>query len=403
MQDELEQRLISSIQDEGSFAKIVEKGISSDSFIVHEEVFKFYQKYFCKYNSIPSRAVISSTFPGFSYAEEVKEHEVKYLCDEVIKSSVKREVIRLINRASDLLDNDPYGTIDYLVGRLTNVHKEFSQSKSFTDADALKRYQQIIANREKKEKGVSVGIKTGIGFFDDQYIGWQPGNLIGIVGRLGVGKSIIAQFLACQAYLSGKRILYISPEMSIDEVNMRWDTFFGKMKGHTFLNDALKVGEVNLKEYKEWLEEVSVRKDWMTLDSASGKSFNIGNITAYVNEFSPDLLVVDGVALLEDSAEQSWVKIMNISYGLKTIAQNYKIVVVATSQANRSAKDDMPRPDQVSYGDAFMQSCDYAIFLQQDIMKPNIRYATIPKVRTGKPNNQPITIDFNVNEGIIKL
>lgn len=403
MQEEIEQRLISVIKDESVFSKIIERGVSSESFIIHEEVFRFYQKYFNKYNSIPSKAVISSTFPGFSFTDDVKEHELKYLCDEIVKSSVKREVISTINKASDLITSDPYGTVDFLVRRLSNIRGTPTPAKNFADADAVKRYKLMLDKREKADKGLTVGIKTGISFFDEKYIGWQPGNLIGIVGRLSSGKSAIAQYLACQAYNAGNRVLFLSPEMSIDEVNERWDTFMARMKGYTFLNDDLKLGTVNLKEYKKWLEEASTRKDWLTLSSSSGKSFNIGNINALVNEFSPALLVVDGVALIDDPSEQGWLKIMNVSYGLKAIAQNHSIVVIATSQANRSAKDEMPRPDQVSFGDAFMQACDFGIFLQQDINKTNIRYATIPKVRTGKPVNRPVTVNFDMNQGIISL
>jgi predicted ATP-dependent serine protease len=223
------------------------------------------------------------------------------------------------------------------------------------------------------------------------------------VGRLGVGKSTLAQYLACQTYKTGKRVLFLSPEMSVDEVHLRWDTFMGKMNGYTFLNDKLQTGEVNMKEYKKWLEEVKVRKDWLTLDSANGKKFNVSNIKGFINEFSPDLVVVDGVALLEGIGEQSWLKVMDVSYGLKSLAQNHKIVIMATMQANREVKDDMPRPDQVSFGDAFMQACDCGIFIQQNINKPDIRFITIPKRRNGKAINTAIQIDFDINSGMISV
>ncbi len=403
MQQEIEQRIISVAKDEKIFSDILNRGIDSESFIVHSEVFDFIQKYFYKYNSIPSSAIISSTFPGFLYADDVQEAEVKYLCDELIKANIKRKAISIINSSSDSLVVDPYGTIDSLISNLSGIRKNVNYSKSFADADALQRYEKVVQNRKKAEKGVTVGIKTGIGLFDEQYIGWQPGNLIGIVGRLGSGKSSLAEYLACQSYLSGKRILFLSPEMSVEEINYRWDTFLGKMKGYTFLNSDLPLGNVDLKEYKKWLHEVSERKDWMTLDSASGKRFNLGNITALVNEFSPDLLVVDGVALIDAPGEQSWMKLMNVSYGLKSIAQNSKIVIIATSQANRSAKDDMPTVAQVAFGDAFMQSVDYAIMIQKDVNNELVRYITIPKRRTGKAINKPVQVKFDINQGIISI
>jgi replicative DNA helicase len=389
--------------DEKVFGNILLHGIGAEEFILHTEEFSFIQTYFNKYNSIPSKAVIESSFPGFTYLSDVKEHEIKYLCDELIKASTKRKAIVLINESSELMTKDPYGAIDSLVNRLSNIRKPVNYSRSYADADAPKRYAKAVENREKAAKGISTGLTTGIGLFDNKYLGWQPGNLIGIVGRLGVGKSTLAQYLACQTYKTGKRVLFLSPEMSVDEVHLRWDTFMGKMNGYTFLNDKLQTGEVNMKEYKKWLEEVKVRKDWLTLDSANGKKFNVSNIKGFINEFSPDLVVVDGVALLEGIGEQSWLKVMDVSYGLKSLAQNHKIVIMATMQANREVKDDMPRPDQVSFGDAFMQACDCGIFIQQNINKPDIRFITIPKRRNGKAINTAIQIDFDINSGMISV
>ena len=403
MQQDLEQRLISVIKDEKILSDIISRGVTSDEFIIHTEEFSFIQQYFNKYNSIPSMAVIESTYPGFKYLDDVKDIEIKYLCDELFKSSARRKAIAYINTSAELLSLDTYGAIDSLVTKLTNIRKQTTNSKSYADGDALRRYDIAVKNRDNITKGVTNGIKTGIKIFDDNNIGWQPGNLIGIIGRLGVGKSTVAQYLGCTAYKAGKRVLFISPEMSAEEVNLKFDTFMGKMNGYTFLNDKLQIGDIDLRNYKKWLEGISTRKDWLTIDSANGKKFNINNINGYVTEFAPDMVIVDGVPLLDGVGEQSWVKMMDVSYGLKAIAQNNKVVVIATSQANRAVGDEMPRPDQVSFGDAFMQAADFGIFMQQNINKPLSRYITIPKRRTGKAINTPIEITFNINEGIISM
>lgn len=405
MQNDLEQRLISiSNKDEKTFGEILTKGISTEDFVIYTEVFEFVKNYYFKYNSIPAKSVVTSTFPGFSFVEDVDKTEIKFLCDELSKANVKRKAISIINDTEELLMIDTYGAIDSLVTRLSSIKRIDTFSRSFADNDSLKRYKKIIENKERIAKGITVGIKTGISLFDDKYLGWQPGNLIGIVGRLGIGKSWIAEYLGCQAYNSGKRVLYLSPEMSTIEVELRWDTIMGTLNGHTFLNDKLQTGEVDLKEYKKWLEEISTRKDWLTLSSLGGKSFTISNITGLINEFSPDLVVVDGIALLDDVSKETWQKVMNISYGLKSIAQNHNLVIVVTAQANRGVGDEMPKPNQVAFGDSFLQACDFGIMLQQDINRPDIRFITIPKVRTGgKPVNTPIEIKFQVNAGVLEL
>jgi replicative DNA helicase len=404
MQQELEQRLISSITNEKIFGDIIIRGVSSEDFIMHTEVFSFIQTYYNKYNAIPAKAVIETSFPGFTYIDGVKEDEVKFLCDEVIKSAAKRKAIVMINETVELMPTDTYGAIDSLVARLTGIRKTAAYCRAFADADALKRYDKVISNKDRVKKGITVGIKTGISLFDEKYIGWQPGNLVGIVSRLKVGKSWLALYLGCQAYKSGKRVLFLSPEMGVDEVHLRWDTLMGKLNGYDFMNTKLQTGDVNFKSYKGWLEQVSERKDWLTLDSVNGKKFNLVNINGLINEFSPDLVVMDGIALMDVAGTESWQKVMDISYGLKALAQNHKIVIVATNQVNRSVgMDEMPTPEQVAFGDTFMQACDVGIFIQQKVNHPDVRFITIPIRRNGKAINTPVQIQFEVNNGIISV
>ena len=61
---------------------------------------------------------------------------------------------------------------------------------------------------------------------------------------------------------SGKRVLVLSPEMSLKKWNLRWDTIMGNIKGYRFLNKELAVGQVVLSEYKKFLEEISLRKEY---------------------------------------------------------------------------------------------------------------------------------------------
>lgn len=404
MQSDLEQRLISVIKDETIFSDVLSRNVSSEDFVMHAEIFEFITKYFYRYNSIPARAVIESAYPGFSYVTDTKESEVKFLCDELVKNTVQRKTINILNSTAELLQIDTYGAVDSLLEKLSTVRKNTQYSKSFTDKDALKRYDEAVANKNKIAQKILVGIKTGISFFDDRYIGWQPGNLIGIGGRLGIGKSWLLEYIACQAYTSGKRVLYLSPEMSTEEVGQRWDTILGQINGHTFLNDKLQMGDVDLKEYKSWLEYVAKRNDWMTLDSCNGKDFTLGNINSLVNEFSPDFVAFDGVSFIQaGGVNATWEKVKVVSNGLKSITQNHKIVFAATTQVNRTVGDDMPRTDQVSDGDTFMQAVNIGIMVQADINKPMIRYITIPKVRSGKAMNTPLEVQFDVNKGIIRL
>jgi hypothetical protein len=376
--------------------------------VLHQELFDFISTYYHKYSSVPAEKIIISDFPDFEYKNDVKIEETRFLADELVKSNIQRKSIRIINDASDQITIDPYGTIESVISKLSNVRRKITDSRSFTDKDALKRYELVLANKEKVGRGVTLGLKTGISVFDDKYIGWQQGDLIAIIGRMGIGKSWLLIYSACVSYLEGKRILYISPEMSIPEVELRCDTIIGTLQGHRFLNDGLQRGSVDFREYKEFLTGLTSRKDWLTVDSFNGNNFNLGGITSLSDEFSPDLICIDGIGLLDSRNKEAWQAVKELSYGIKNLAQTRKLVTMVTSQVNRDTltKDvnpGMPGLENIYMGDAVGQAASVVIAMNQDINKPDVRFITIPKRRNLPAINKPLQIKFSVNEGLISV
>ena len=417
MQKELESRALSLIRDHKTFNEFQKHGITSECFVIYTELFDFINNYFHKYDSIPAEAVIKTNFPEFVPLPDVKPEEIRYLSEELTKSNVQRRAIKIINDSSEMIDTDPYGTIETMIHRLSSVRQKAVESRSYMDKEAVKRYNLVMANREKAGKGMTVGLKTGIGIFDTKYIGWQPGDLIAIMGRMGIGKSWVLIYSSCVCYDSGKRVLYLSPEMSNTEVELRTDTVLGHIRGHKFLNDKLQEGSIDFKEYKTYLESLSSRSDWLGLDSYNGRPFSVTNIAGLIDEFNPDLVAIDGIGLLEGWQKEAWQKNQEISRGLKNLAQTKKVVIMTTSQVNRATLDKradskdnvpgteatMPGLENLYMGDALGQDASVVIAMNQDINKPDVRYITIPKRRNGKAINRPLEIKFDVNSGIISI
>jgi len=403
LQKNLEERSLSIIKDPKTFSDMLQQGVNSDCFIIFTEVFDFINRYYHKYNSIPANSIINSNFPEFSYIQEVKSEEVKFLADELIKGSVQRKAVRIINEAQDLIVDDPYGTIESTINKLASVRRKVVETRSFTDRDSIKRYEYVVQNKERIKKGITVGIKTGINLFDEKYLGWQPGQLIVVAGRLGIGKSWVILYFGCEAYKTGKRVLYLSPEMPLHDVEFRWDTIMGKSRGFEFLNDKLILGDVNLKDYRDYLTDVSRRSDWLTIDSNFGLSFSMTNINNMVDEFCPDLVVIDGISFIEAHSRDIWEKMKIICDELKKLAQNQKVVIIVSAQVSREAGDNMPKMTQIAYSDSILQAADYGVMMSGDVEKPDIRYITIPKIRSGKAVNSRIMIKFDVNRGIIEI
>lgn len=82
-------------------------------------------------------------------------------------------------------------------------------------------------------------------------------------------------------------------------------------------------------------------------------------------------MLIDGAYLLqdEDGGKRMWEKNMNISRGIKQIAQDYKVPVIISIQLNRqgdSRKGSEPTLSDVAYSDAYAQDVDFLLGLDQD-------------------------------------
>ena len=406
---EIEQRVLSSINSPENLLKLKGKNINQFSFVIFRDVYNFIQEYYKQYSAFPSKELLETSFNNFIKIEDISLDEFEYSLLELCKLDLQRKASKILERGISLLQTEPYAAVDYIVNKLSAVKKPFKLRFNYTDRNALQRLELYENKRQKRTSGIQIGIKTGMSFFDEKHIGWNPGNLIGIVGRLGVGKSFLLIYLACVAYNDNKKVLFISPEMTVEQVEARWDVVLAHLQGYQFSNEALLYGnKIDRGKYAEFLELVKERKDWITYDSYEDRPFSVSIIQSLVQEHQPDLVAIDGFPLLIDElgSGQSWEATKNIAYGLKNIAQQSKTVLLVSTQATRGAveKGGTPSPpnlDQVAFGDAFAQAVDLLVSIGEDSENPKIRYIKIPKNRHGRIYSKRIKMVFDVDIGKI--
>jgi len=309
-----------------------------------------------------------------------------------------------LDESIELIEGDAIKALDFLATKVVELKgiTEDRSHLSYTDRDAIKRADDFADRMIKANQERTLGIPTGITVFDKVTGGWMPGQLASIIGRLNEGKSWLLMFFCIEAYKSGSSILFLSPEMTVQETELRFDTLLSQ----SFRNTDLTLGRqtIDVQEYKAFLEELQERSDWITYDSIpGGKPFTLSSIQALTNLHKPDVLAIDGIPLIADElgAEQSWQKMINVGYGLKGIAINYGVVVLSTSQATRESADKgIPKLHQISYGDALAQACDKVIGIHK--VSPTKVKMSMPKNRGGKVIGE-FYIHFDVDVGKISM
>lgn len=235
--------------------------------------------------------------------------------------------------------------------------------------------QVMLAAIEAAEAAASsdgtVGLKSGIPELDRVIGGFRPGEVTVIAARPGGGKSVLGlDFARAAAFGQGGRAVLFSLEMSATEIGARLiaactsTPLTALRTGHLTTEQWQRVGE-----YVDSVDDQSLLID----DSANLSIADIrSRARQYAHQSKVDLIVVDYLQLMSAGpgrrAESRQVEVAEFSRGLKLLAKELSVPVIALSQFNRAPEgrhDGKPRLSDMRESGAIEQDCDIAILLHR--------------------------------------
>ena len=402
---ELEARLLAAIPDAECFGSLEAHGLSVSSFNSFGEMYVYIADMVTTYGRVPRLIDLSETFNLPLEAKRSRE-EFDWLLDEMLKVSTAKRIQDIVERNIGKFGQEPQLLVAALLSDLSGIQTLDRRHASLTDVNCSSRMDEY-AKKADDLKGLISGIPTGIRYFDlKNGIGWQPGELVGIVGRTYIGKSWLLLNFGFLAWRAGHSILLLSPEMTIEETETRFDALlFGNNGVNVDISDLYK-GHHPSAAMRETALVASNSARWKTYSSIDGRPFRLREISQLIRQDRPSLVLIDGLPLLnfESSARQStWEAIKEISYGLKNVAVGRDVPILITHQATRSAADTLKPPQlhEISYGDAFAQACDRVLALSRRAKERHILRVTVQKFRRGESMPGGTDFDFDPSRGII--
>lgn len=295
------------------------------------------------------------------------EHYGKIVKDAAIKRSLMQAAAKLVElsldegmAADELLDKaeqEVFGlTQQQLAQAFTPVRAALAES--FDRLDEL-----------HKQPGGLRGVPTGLSSLDDALAGFQKSNLIILAARPGIGKTSLAVNMAQYITIKEKRAVGVfSLEMSKEELVDRllvsqadidsWRLKTGKLdeKDFTKLSDAM--GE--LAEAPLYIDDTPALSVLEMRTKARRLQVERGL----------DLLVVDYLQLVRGrNLENRVQEVSEISQGLKNLARELKIPVLAISQLSRAVEQrgiKRPQLADLRESGAIEQDADVVMFLWRE-------------------------------------
>lgn len=230
----------------------------------------------------------------------------------------------------------------------------------------------------------------------NRYIrGVGKGDFMLLIGRLGTGKSTLAQFVSKSWFEQGKKILYVSCEMLAPDIFSRIDAMVGKF-------NPLSLREPEAEEtMRSELMKVfkSIREDGRgEIFVPITRIINPSQVGAIAKNLDVDVIIVDGIYLMQptDHFTSKWEKVATISNELKQIALELEKPLVGITQIKRGAgSEDTYDPEDIAYSDALGQDSDQVIAIKKSKAVPERAELQLIKNRFGPLGVTSVYFDFD--------
>ena len=251
-------------------------------------------------------------------------------------------------------------------------------------SDSLSGAIEMAAEAFNREGGLS-GLSTGLIDLDQKLGGMHPSDLIIIAARPSMGKTALAANIAFNvaknyAYevqpdgsrktVQGGVVAFFSLEMSAEQLAMRLLAEVTEVP-----SDKIRKGEITASEFGRIREGAGEIGDSQLYIDATG-GISIGKLAARARRLKRtaglDLIVVDYLQLVtagEGKVENRVQEVSQITMGLKSLAKELSVPVVALAQLSRQVEnreDKRPQLSDLRESGSIEQDADVVMFIYRE-------------------------------------
>lgn len=238
------------------------------------------------------------------------------------------------------------------------------------------------------------GVTTGLADLDKMLGGWQPSDLVIIAARPSMGKTAMMCGAALAAAASGHPVAISSLEMSARQLGTR-------MLAHQAHVDVFLLNNGRLHREDMWpIGNAASAISSMPISIDDSGLMTMDKLRAKVRQLKVrgkvDVLFVDYLQLMEGKGRRDsrQVEVSEISRGLKLLAKELDITVVALSQLSRKCEereDKRPILSDLRESGAIEQDADIVIGLYRDqVYQPESPDRGTAEILIRKHRNGPI-------------
>ncbi|RMG35477.1 MAG: replicative DNA helicase [Gammaproteobacteria bacterium] len=319
----------------------------------------------------------------------------------VREQSVMRQLIKVGNRIAESCYRPEGRKVDQLLDEAENQVFQIAeqQAKGRSGFRSIKALLTETVNRIEElfaSGSALTGVSTGFDDFDAKTSGLQKSDLIIVAGRPSMGKTTFAMNIAENVAIgSGMPVAIFSMEMPGEALTMRMISSLGRIN-----QQAVRTGKLEDEDWPRVMSAVSLLNE-AKLFIDDTPALTPGELRARCRRLMKEhgqlgLVVVDYLQLMQapDAGENRTNEISAISRGLKTLAKELNVPVIALSQLNRSLEqrpNKRPVMSDLRESGAIEQDADLIVFIYRDeVYNEDSPDKGKAEIIIGKQRNGPI-------------
>ena len=298
--------------------------------------------------------------------------------------ATRRELIRLGRDIADKaasvnVDSEPKEQIIEAEQALYSLAEQGSSEKGFQSFLAAVTQAVNVANSAYQREGGLAGVATGLKDLDSKLGGLHKSDLLILAGRPSMGKTSLATNIAynvAKAYrrgmlqdgtegaVDGGVVGFFSLEMSAEQLAGRILSEASEISSH-----KIRQGDMTEGEFRRFVDAAKKLESCpLYIDDTA--AIPISQLSARARRLKRthglDLLIVDYLQLVRGTSDNRVQEIGEISMGLKAIAKELNIPVIALSQLSRQVEnreDKRPQLSDLRESGSIEQDADVVMFV----------------------------------------
>jgi replicative DNA helicase len=239
------------------------------------------------------------------------------------------------------------------------------------------------------------GLSTGFTDIDKLTMGLQPSDLVIIAGRPSHGKTSFAMNIGESAALNGKHVAVFSMEMPEQQLGMRLSSSVGKIP-----LGRIRSGKLENEDWSKYTAAIA-RMANAKLNIDDSPALTPSQIRTRCRRLirqqgNIDLIIIDYVQLMQGNRvnDTRAGELDEISRGLKAIAKEFQVPVIALAQLNRNIEqrpDKRPKMSDLRDSGGLEANADMIIFIYRDeVYDEDSPDKGTAEIIIGKQRNGPI-------------